>query len=682
MHHQLVQDLAIILLVAGLTTALFRRLGQPVVLGYILAGFIIGPHTPPFPLVEDQHTIQVLAELGVILLMFSLGLHFNLRRLAGVGLVAFIAASMEIVAMLGLGYAAGRAFGWSSMDSLFLGAVLSMSSTTIIIKALEDLKLTRQRFAEQIFGILIVEDLAAVVMLALITGVAMSGGLSVVDTMETLSLLAMFLAVVLVAGYLIVPRILRYISRFRSDEMLLMVLLGLCFGVALLAMKFGYSVALGAFLIGAIVSETREHAHAAKLVEPVRDMFSAVFFVTIGMLIQPPLLVEYALPIFVVTCIVVFGKVASCTLGAIIGGTDPRTAFKVGMGLAQIGEFSFIIVSLGLSLGVASDFLYPLAVSVSAITTLLTPYLIRWSDPIADAVSPHLPPWIKEFTKLYTRAKPLTPKPGAIHPEVRRVFRRSILQVGLNILLAAGIFVCASLLESRLAERGYTLPLPEWVGGYKTVLWLVAVVLVLPLLVAIIRKLQAICLILAEVAIKGDELGEGKYALRSLVANILSSIFTILLCLSLLLMSATLLPPAPVLIVLLLAIGLVVFRTWQHLVFVYARAQSSIRETLSDNVEPTVEDQVRSGLPLEAITARLEVTPGAPAIGRLISELELRSRTGASIVAIERAGQSIINPAPHEELAEGDVLILLGQDAHLASARGLLLSGNQQPSHA
>lgn len=672
MHHHLIQDLAVILLVAGLTTALFRRLGQPVVLGYILAGFIIGPHTPPFPLVGDPETVQVLAELGVILLMFSLGLHFNLRRLANVGVVAGISAFLEITVMLGLGYAAGRAFGWSPMDSIFLGAVLSMSSTTIIIKALEDLKLTRERFAEQIFGILIVEDLAAVVMLALITGLAMSGGLSVMDTMETLSLLAMFLSVVLVAGYLVVPRILRYISRFRSDEMLLMVLLGLCFGVALLAMKFGYSVALGAFLIGAIISETREHAHAAKLVEPVRDMFSAVFFVAIGMLIQPALLIEYAWPILVITMLVVLGKVASCTLGAIIGGTDPRTAFKVGMGLAQIGEFSFIIVSLGLSLGVASEFLYPLTVSVSAITTLLTPYLIRWADPLAMRIEPLLPLWLRQFAELYARAKPLQPAPGGIHPEVRRVFRRSLLQVALNLLLAAGIFVGASLLERRISEHGLTLPLPAWVGGYKTVLWLGAVVLVLPLLVAIIRKLQAVCLILAEIPIKGDNLGEGKYALRSLVANILLSILAALLCVSIFLMSATLLPPAPVLFLLLLAIGFFVFRMWRHLVRVYARAQSSIRETLSDNEEPDTHEQVRAVLPADAVTERMEIVAGARAVGKLISELEMRSRTGASIVAIERTGQSIINPPPYEELQAGDMLIVLGHSADLASARALL----------
>lgn len=671
MHHHLIQDLAVILLVAGLTTVIFRRLGQPVVLGYILAGFIIGPHTPPFPLVSDPDTVQVLAELGVILLMFSLGLHFNLRRLAQVGAVAGIAALLEIAVMIAAGYALGRSFGWSPMDSLFLGAILSVSSTTIIIKALEDLKLTRERFSEVIFGILIVEDLAAVVILALLSGIAMTGGLSVIDTVETLSRLAMFLAVVLVAGYLVVPKVLRYVARFRSDEMLLVVLLGMCFGVALLAMKFGYSVALGAFLIGAIVSETREHARAATLVEPVRDMFSAVFFVAIGMLIEPPLLIEYAWPILAVTLLVVVGKVGACTIGALAGGADPRTSFKVGMGLAQIGEFSFIIASLGLTLGVASDFLYPLAVSVSAITTLLTPYLIRWADPLASRIAPFVPVWMRQLTDLYVKAKPMQQHEGTLHPEVRRMIRRSLLQVMLNVLLAAGIIVAASLLEARLAERGVVAPLPEWVGGYKTLLWLAAVMCVLPLLVAIFRKLQALCMIFADIVIKGDDLGDGKYALRSFVANVLLSLFAGVLCLSLLLISATLLPPAPVLVVLLLVIGVFVYRMWRHLVRVYARAQVSIRETLSEEESPSAETQVLTALPLEAITATLFVEEGGPAAGRLISELALRSRTGASIVAIEREGQSFINPAPHEELQPGDRLIVLGQATHLEAARAL-----------
>src|SRR5882724_3910911 len=374
------QDLAVVMIVAGLVTVVFHRFKQPVVLGYIIAGVIIGPHTPPFPLIHAEETINTLAELGVILLMFSLGLEFSFRRLRQVGGTAFIAAFLEILLMVWVGYEIGRLFGWSIMDSIFLGAMLSISSTTIIVKALAELGKAKERFAQLIFGILIIEDILAIAMIALLSGIAMTGGLRVAEVGISVGKLGFFLVSALVAGLIFVPRLIGYVARFKSNEMLLITVLGLCFGFSLLAVKLGYSVALGAFLIGAVIAEAREIHRIEALIEPVRDMFSAIFFVTIGLLIDPKMLAAYWLPVLVITLAVVVGKVVACSLGAFVGGNDTRTSLRVGMGLAQIGEFSFIIAALGLSLKVTSDFLYPIAVAVSIFTTLLTPYLIRSAD--------------------------------------------------------------------------------------------------------------------------------------------------------------------------------------------------------------------------------------------------------------------------------------------------------------
>src|ERR1043165_1158947 len=307
------QDLAVVMIVAGLVTILFHRLKQPVVLGYIVAGVIIGPHTPPFPLIHDQDTINTLAELGVVFLMFSLGLEFSLRKLKKVGVTALIAALLEILLMVWVGYEVGQFFGWSKMDSIFLGAILSISSTTIIVKALNDLGKSKEQFAELIFGILIIEDILGIAMIALLSGIAMTGALSVGAIGVTLGKLSIFLIVVLVIGLITVPRLIGYVSKFKSNEMLLITVLGFCFGVSLLAAKLGYSIALGAFVIGAVIAEAREIHRIETLIEPVRDMFSAVFFTAIGLLIDPKMLMTHWGPVIAITAAVILCKVIAMT---------------------------------------------------------------------------------------------------------------------------------------------------------------------------------------------------------------------------------------------------------------------------------------------------------------------------------------------------------------------------------
>ncbi|HLP03363.1 MAG TPA: cation:proton antiporter [Opitutaceae bacterium] len=667
----LLQDLAVVMVVAGVVTVLFHRLKQPVVLGYILAGFIIGPHTPPYPLIRSEETINTLAELGVILLMFSLGLEFSLRKLRQVGGTATLAALLEIFTMGWVGYGLGQLFGWSGTDSLFLGAMLSMSSTTIIIKVLAELGRTRERFSQLIFGILIVEDILGIAMIALLSGIAMTGELGLGSVGATLGKLAAFLAVVLVAGLIAVPRLLGYVARFKSDEVLLVAALGLCFGVSLLATKLGYSVALGAFVIGAVIAESREIHRIATLIEPVRDMFSAVFFVAIGLLIEPRMLLEHWAPILAITVAVIVCKVIACSAGTFLGGHDTKTSLRVGMSVAQIGEFSFIIASLGVSLRVTSEFLYPVAVAVSAITTLLTPYLIRASDGTADRLERLAPRPVMDLLRVYTRWVGSLDSHKETRSDAGRLIRRWCLQIGLNAVLLAAVFLGAAVLGRRPPEMLRRL---DWAPVWRdTALWFAATVLALPLVVATVRKLQALGLVVAETKVSENLAGARTVPIRAIVAGTIPIAGTVILGFYMLALSATLLPPAPVLLVLLVvvaALGWALRRSFSRL---YSRAQGAIEETFATPAAET--PKALPPLLREADLATVALAADSPAAGRLIRELELRSRTGASIVGIERAGANILNPGPDEELCAGDHLVLLGAADQLRAATALITAG-------
>lgn len=662
-------DLAIVMIVAALVTVVFHRLRQPVVLGYILAGVIIGPHTPPFPLIHDKATIDTLSELGVILLMFSLGLEFSLRKLKAVGAPAFIAALLEILLLFWVGYEAGRFFKWSTMDSIFLGAMLSMSSTTVIVKVLGEQGKMKERFAQLIFGILIIEDILGIAMIALLSGIAMTGDLSVGDVGVTLGKLGIFLTVTLVVGLITVPRLISYVAKFRSSEMLIVTVLGLCFGVSLLAVKLGYSVALGAFLIGAVIAEAREIHRIETLIEPVRDMFSAIFFVAIGLLIDPQLLLTYWQPILVITLAVIVGKVVTCSFGAFAGGNDMRTSLRVGMGLAQIGEFSFIIASLGVTLKVTSGFLYPIAVAVSVITTLLTPYLIRSADGLVGWFDRSAPRSLVNVLELYTRW--VGQIGGRSDPTlVSKLVRQWVAQMALNAALMAAVFIGAVYLGQRPPDWLKRLELGEPVQN--AALWLVAMICSLPMFIATSRKLQALGMLLAETRVPADLAGERAAAIRAIVSNGVPIVGSMALGLFVLVLSSTLLPPLNVLLVLMVVVGLIAWLLWRSFIKVYSKGQVALRETFAHAPPPRPESTTQVLRLLSHAQLRVfAVTADSPAAGRLIRELSLRSRTGASAVGIERNGESIVNPGPDEELRAGDKLLLLGSSDQLAQATQL-----------
>ncbi|HWD32847.1 MAG TPA: cation:proton antiporter [Pseudomonas sp.] len=577
-----IQDLAVIMLVAGVVTILFHRFKQPVVLGYIVAGFIIGPHTPPFGLIHDEDTIKTLAELGVIFLMFCLGLEFSLRKLFKVGATAFIAAFLEIVLMIWIGFEIGRWFGWSTMDSLFLGAILAISSTTIIVKALNDLKMKNERFAQLIFGVLIVEDILGIGIIALLSGIAVSGSVSSGEVFSTVGKLSLFMIVALVIGILLVPRLLAYVARFESNEMLLITVLGLCFGFCLLVVKLEYSMVLGAFLIGAIMAESRQLLKIERLIEPVRDLFSAIFFVAIGMMIDPLVLVEYAWPIVVITIAVVLGKMLSCGMGAFIAGNDGRTSLRVGMGLSQIGEFSFIIAALGMTLQVTSDFLYPVAVAVSAITTLLTPYLIRGADPLSLKLAKVVPRRLARVLSLYGEwLRSIQPHgEGAL---LASMIRRILLQVGVNLALVVAIFFSGGYFAARIGEY-----LGEWIsdlGQQKALIWGAALLLSLPFLIAAYRKLKALSMLLAEMGVKPEMAGRHTQRVRRVIAEVIPLLSLLVIFLLLSALSASILPTSELLVLIAVVAAGVVALLWRWLIRVHTRMQIALLETLDNHQE-------------------------------------------------------------------------------------------------
>src|SRR5665647_3386495 len=537
MHAMLfIQDLAIIMMIAGLTTILFHRFKQPVVLGYILAGLIIGPHTPPYSLIHDHQSIETLAELGIVFLMFSLGLEFSLRKLRAVGMTAIIGALAEIIVMVWIGYEIGRFFGWKTMDSIFLGAMLSISSTTIIVKTLEELNMKRERFAQLVFGILIVEDILAIGILALLSGIAATGSVSTLEAASTMGKLALFMVVSLVLGILLVPKLLRYVAGFKRDEMLLITVLGLCFGFCLLVIKLDYSVALGAFMIGAIMAESQQIKAVERLIAPLRDMFSAIFFVTIGLQLDPQAVVDYAQPIIVVTLAVIIGKIVSRTLGVMVAGHDGKTSLRVGMGLAQIGEFSFIIAALGLSLGVTSNFLYPVAVATSVITTLFTPYLIKVADPLASRITPKIPEKVRQFFQLYCSWLQSN-RPEGDRALLAKIYSKMLLQIFINLCLVCAIFIGGG----HLVMAG-KLHLPIWlesVAWQKSLVWGTALVFSTPFLIAVYRKIQALSLLLAEQNTGGEADAE---KMRRIIAETIPAAALVGMVLLLAALSSTILP--------------------------------------------------------------------------------------------------------------------------------------------
>lgn len=399
----IITDLAMILLVAGVTTILFKKINQPLVLGYIIAGFITGPNFSFFPTITDKVNVQSWSEIGVIFLLFALGLEFSFYKLKKVGSTAFVSTAVIICSMLFVGYGVGQFLGWSHMDSIFLGGMLSMSSTAIIIKAFDDLQLRAKSFTEVVFGVLIVEDIAGIAMMVILSTIAVAtSGISTTELALSVGRLVFFLVLWFVAGMYLIPTFFKKAQSLMTDETLVVVSIGLCLGMVFLATHLGFSSALGAFIMGSLIAEAPNAEHIEHLVSPIKDLFGAVFFVSVGMMVNPALLADYAIPVAVLVATTILGQLFFSTCGVLAAGQKLHTAVLCGFSLTQIGEFSFILATLGMNLGVTSDFLYPIIVAVSVITTFTTPFFINAAEPAYAKLVNILPQRFLDWLDRYT----------------------------------------------------------------------------------------------------------------------------------------------------------------------------------------------------------------------------------------------------------------------------------------
>ena len=400
---ELVQDLALILVVAGFVTLIFKKLKQPLVLGYIVAGFLVSPHMPYTMSVVDQGDIQTWADIGVIFLLFSLGLDFSIKKILKMGASPIIAACTIIFSMMVLGIIVGHSFGWKEMDCIFLGGMVAMSSTTIIYKAFSDMGLTQQGFASTVMSVLILEDILAIVMMVMLSTVASGNSPDGVQLLGSIMKIGFFLVLWFVVGLFAIPLFLRSVRKILNSETLLIVSLGFCCLMAVISTQVGFSAAFGAFVMGSILAETVEADKIIRLVDPVKNLFGAIFFVSVGMLVKPDVIVQYAIPILLLVITILVGQALFGTLGYLLGGQTLKNAMRCGFSMAQVGEFAFIIATLGKSLGVISEFLYPVVVAVSVITTFLTPYMIRAAEPCYNVLVKHLPKrWVRRLTHIQT----------------------------------------------------------------------------------------------------------------------------------------------------------------------------------------------------------------------------------------------------------------------------------------
>ena len=445
----LIADLALILMAGAITTLIFKKIKQPLVLGYIIAGFLVGPYFHLLPTVADLKNIDILAEIGVIFLLFTLGLEFSFKKLMSVGGSASITAFVEIIFITVTGFFLGKLMGWNTMDSLFLGGMLASSSTTIILRAFDELGVKTKKYAGIVFGVLIVEDIVVILLMVLLSTMAVTSQFEGTEMVYTVLKLLFFLALWFIAGIFLLPTFLKRAKKLLDSETLLILSLGLCLGMVVLATQVGFSAELGAFVMGSIFAETTSAEKVEHLIKPVKDLFGSIFFVSVGMMIDPAAMVEYAWPILWVTLLTLFGKLVSTTFGALLSGQPLKQSVQVGMSMAQIGEFAFIVATLGLSLGVISPFLFPIAVGASAITTFTTPYLIKYSEPFYNYLARILPDkWVNRLNRYSSGAESLQAE-SDFKLVVKSYFKIAITN---GIVLASLVLLSLNVLDPYLKE--------------------------------------------------------------------------------------------------------------------------------------------------------------------------------------------------------------------------------------
>lgn len=655
----LVKDLALILVVAGIVTLVFKRLKQPLVLGYIVAGFLVSPHMPYLMSVVDKADIQTWADIGVIFLLFSLGLDFSVKKILRTGAAPVIAACTIIFCMMALGVIVGYGFGWKEMDCIFLGGMLAMSSTTIIYKAFSDMGLTQKGFASTVMSVLILEDILAIVMMVMLSTLASGASPDGVQVVGSILKIGFFLVLWFVVGLFVIPLFLRSVRKILNNETLLVVALGLCCLMAVVSTQVGFSAAFGAFVMGSILAETVEADKIIRLVDPVKNLFGAVFFVSVGMLVNPKILAGYAVPILLLVLAILAGQAVFGTLGYLLGGQTLKNAMRCGFSMAQVGEFAFIIASLGLSLHVISDFLYPVVVAVSVITTFLTPYMIRAAEPCYDIVIRFLPKrWVRRLTHIQTGASPGNTAADSLWKVLARKMLINTLVYGILSSAVIAIMFSTVLPVCRLFSV-------EWTGSHwagNAVCGFLTVAFVSPFLRSIVMKQNH------SEAFKA--LWTGRRINRlPLIATILARV---VIAVSFIFYICNYLTRFQNALMIAIAVGILVLMilsrrlkkrsiTLERL-FIQNLRSRDIKAQLQGKKKPLFADHL---IDRDIHIANLELPDDSLWAGRTLRSLQLRNRFGVHVSSILRGSHRMNIPNGNTILFPGDKLQAIGDDEQL-----------------
>lgn len=652
----LVKDLALILMVAGIVTIIFKKLKQPLVLGYIVAGFLVSPHMPYTMSVIDETDIKTWADIGVIFTLFSLGLDFSFKKIVKMGASPIIATVVIVFSMMMLGISIGHGFGWSKMDCIFLGGMLAMSSTTIIYKAFDDMGLRQQKFAGMVMSVLILEDILAIVMMVMLSAIAGGNNPDGEQMVGSVIKIAFFLVLWFIVGIFAIPLFLRSVRKLINNETLLIVALGLCCGMAVLSTKVGFSSAFGAFVMGSILAETIEAEKIIKLVEPVKNLFGAIFFVSVGMLVDPKILIEYAIPILALVGSILIGQAIFGTFGFMLGGESLKSAMRCGFSMAQIGEFSFIIASLGLSLGVISNYLYPVVVAVSVITTFLTPYMIRLATPTYQVMEKHLPKRLINILNHFAMSHPSTTQQSNWKSLLRQML---INTVAYSILTAAVIALMFTFVLpfTRSLFPGWKL---HWYANAIT--GILTIVLIAPFLRAIIMK--------------KNHSNEWKRLWVESSINRIPLLFTIVVRFVIALAFIfyicnylTRFTDALMIIIGIAIVSLMIASRWtkkrsikMERLFIHNLRSRDIMAQVNGEKKPLYEGHL---LDRDIHISDFDVPEDSSWGGKTLKELHLRERFGVDMSSIMRGSQRLNIPNGDTVIFPGDKLQVIGNDDQL-----------------
>lgn len=651
--HPIISDLGLILLTAGISVLLFKRLKQPLVLGYLIAGFLAGPYFKLFPTVKDIGNVEVWAEIGVIVLLFSLGLEFSFKKLMKVGGTASITASVQIVSMILIGFAAGQFLGWSTMDSIFLGAILSMSSTTIILRAFDELNVKGKRFAGIVFGALIVEDIVAILMMVLLSTIAVSQNFSGTELFYSCLKLAFFLILWFVGGIFIIPTFFKKAKNLFTPETLLIFSLALCFIMVILATTAGFSPALGAFIMGSIIAETTKAEKIEHLISPVKDLFGAIFFVSVGMLINPQTLVEYAVPVIVLTLVTIFGKTFTTMLGALLSGQPLKQSVQAGFSLAQIGEFSFIIATLGMTLGVTSKFLYPIVVAISAITTFTTPFMIKMSIPAYNKIEKILPKrWVLAIERYSSNTDSIK-----VTSNWQKVIKAHSTQIVIHSVIIMAIILISS---------NFLLPIVVDQKWGPLIATIITIGMLAPFIWALsFRKLA----VEATEALRTEKKKSvGPLILLRILRLILGAIYIGML------INVFLSTIAALITLIVTVVLLLVFK--RKVQDQYIKLESQFLSNFNDREISEASHNKSELTPWDGHMTSFIVPSESSFIGRSLYELQLREQIGINIAIIKRGNIHINVPNRSELLYPQDELFVIGTDEQVENF-GRFLETNQ-----